>query len=382
MPFPKLNFADRIGVESPDRIWIQCVRTPHARIRKLFGSEEEARRWLAEHDRKHHTRAIEPTPVRHEEFTLKMLADVYIAHGRELMHLGDRDPKTIKFYEQCTRFLLAFFGPDYPVQRIDRHRISQYIVWRKKEFGTEGACVQKEISLLQTMYTWRFGIGLPWTLKAFKSEIRPKKREKRLYTKEEIQEFISAMEEGSLERAFTVMKYHTGLRNEELYNLRVQDVDLLSDPPVVTYQLRNKGAAKRREFMVLTPSVVRAITPMLRRKRPGDLVFTMHGRQLQGTSLRKRFMAASARVNEARAKALGRELREEERFPLVQSVADFRAEMMTELADTLGIETVSRGIAHNSVATTERHYWRKRIAENLKRRQVMAETMEKNAPVN
>jgi hypothetical protein len=283
-----------------------------------------------------------------------ILFDDFLAELQARVMRGEADEKTVKHYRQAQRRL---FHNDSPIRygtrsdEVDEGLIQRYVTWRQAlvvtvnrvSRATKGARLVKDLKALATVLRSR---GLPVQWRQRRRDIRPVRRTKRLYSPEEIAAFVGAMGAGSVERAFTVAKARTCLRNEELYNLTVSNV--LPDEQAFCYRLRNKQGEWITHRQPVTQDVIDELRPHLIGKRPGDFVFLLNGRKLGESSLRKRFIAASARMNERRdADGL-------KPFVPITGLKDFRTTGISTAAALSGnIRAVADLIGHRSVTTTE-----------------------------
>jgi integrase len=284
-----------------------------------------------------------------------ILFDEFLAELEARVMRGEGDEKTVKHYRQAERRL---FHNDSPIRygtrsdEIDEGLIQRYVTWRQalvvtgrggEKRSTQGARLVKELKALATVLRSR---GLPVQWRQRRRDVRPVRRTKRLYSPEEIAAFVAAMEPGSIERAFTIAKARTCLRNEELYNLTVSNV--LRDEQAFCYRLRNKQGEWITHRQPVTQDVIDELRAHLAGKRPGDFVFLLNGRKLGESSLRKRFLAASARMNQRReADGL-------KPFVPITGLKDFRTTGISTAAALSGnIRAVADLIGHRSVTTTE-----------------------------
>jgi integrase len=284
-----------------------------------------------------------------------IIFDEFIAELEARVMRGEADEKTVKHYCQAQRRL---FHNDSPIRygtrpdELDEGLIQRYVTWRQalvitgrggEKRSTQGARLVKELKALATVLRSR---GLPVQWRQRRRDVRPVRRTKRLYSPEEIAAFVAAMEPGSVERAFTITKARAYMRNEELYNLTVSNV--LPDEQAFCYRLRNKQGEWITHRQPVTQDVIDELRPHLAGKRPGEFVFLLNGRKLGESSLRKRFLAASARMNERReAEGL-------KRFAPITGLKDFRTTGISTAAALSGnIRAVADLIGHRSVTTTE-----------------------------
>lgn len=364
-----LKYKSRIATRD-GRAYFVCARSGHGKIFRAFRSKKDAEEYRAVHDTVNHSRILRDLGIPQRDsasipdVTLGDAFDEYIKHLERLEVDGLRDPGTVQYYRGIQGFLVEGFGHGAPLALIDRAAISVYTQWRRKRTDTRGARIVKELKALQTVARWKLGAPLPWTIPH--AEIRPVKRQQKTVDPSQIRQFIEAMPPRSIERAYAVVKLHTGMREVELRNLTVGAVDL--GKRTVSFLLHNKGGgAHELHVLPLTDDAVAVLRPLVNRKkrRVSEWVFTIQGRKLQYSSLRKRFIAASENAGIS---------------PPIESIGAFRHAAVTIATNTMGIEQVSRAIGHRSVRTTE-GYLRGQASEMKRRRQV-TEAIAKGLPVN
>jgi integrase len=372
VPLPTgLKFKDRHAYHE-GRHYFQCNRG-HKRIRLQFISKADYERARAQHDAEAHDveRSWQRAPGV-TRITVGSLVEDFNDHIHKLYLAGKRSRATVLGYEGIGRMLVSGFGELTHIETIDRQAVSDYIEWRrsrKPDRGwrtpTGGAVIAKELTALRTMLHWKTGYFPPWAVPL--DEIRPKKRKARSYTVDQLVRFVRSMPEGSVERGVCTLKLHTGLRSVEIFSLRVGDVDLPNRR--IEFILRNKKGNDEESFAILTETVVEAIAPLMKGKRKGELVFTLrNGAPLTHWSLRKRLAAASRKAKIT---------------PPIVAIGAFRAEAITALSETEGMELheISQAIDHKSVKTTEKHYVRRKAAAVERRKARMATALEERIPL-
>lgn len=362
-----LKYHDRIALKGKAAYFV-CARAGHKKLHRVFRSKRESEEYRAAHDTAIHSRLLTdlgiPQRRASDVVTLGEACREYVAHIERLEIDGLRDPATTLFYRSVTAFVIEGFGDDTPMSLIDRSAVAAYTQWRRKRTTTGGARIIKELKAIQTIARWKLGAPLPWTVPH--SEIRPVRRALKMVDPALIRRFIAHLPAGSVERAYAIVKLHTGMREVELRNLTVGAVDLADRS--LSFILHNKGGgAHELHSLPLTNDAVRALRPLVNRKkrRVSEWVFTVRGRKLQHTTLRKRFIAAS--------KAAGIE-------PPIESIGSFRHAAVTIASDAVGVERVSRAIGHRSVRTTE-GYLRGQASE-MKLRRVVTNAIARGLPVN
>jgi integrase len=156
-------------------------------------------------------------------------------------------------------------------------------------------------------------------------------------SREEIQSWFAAMEPGSLERDVVKLKVRTGIRNEEIYNLQAKHVFIRE--AVLRFVLRNKKRPVLHEIP-LSVDVVEMLAARVAELKPSDYVFTLKGRKLRESSLRKRFLRASERA---------------EIHPPITSMGQLRHLAITAGVNAVGTRQTQVAVGHRTVTTTERY---------------------------
>jgi integrase len=339
-----LKFKDRIALSPDGGYWFQCQK--RHRVRKFFRHKADAVAFRAAHDATEHTSLLHQLGIqRIGEHRLGDAARSRLAQLEEMERHGKRDPKTLKYYRDCFGWLVRFFGDAATLENITQEEINRYPSWRASVSASQGERIRKDLRALAMLYR-KNRISRKWDIPF--EDIRPERRSKRVYTPAEIRTFVAALPEGSVERVFVYLKIRTYLRNEELYNLRVENVDV--ENRELHFILRNKSPFGTPKFHVqpVTDDVIEEVKPYLAGKGPRDYVMTLRGRKLGESSLRKRLLAASRRMNEARVAAGLPTL------PAITALKDLRTTGITLATGVTGnIKAVSEFVGHESVTTTE-----------------------------
>ena len=162
----------------------------------------------------------------------------------------------MKDYRDITTRLTSVFGPGRSLDTIGleaardyvRHRLTGTIVYNGRQVQTSGARVLKELKFLERLAR-ECGVALPWsTKKHFADDLSESAettaRKKQAVSPEQAAVFIDNLK--GMARAFVITKALTVMRNEELYNLRVGDVDL--DAGLIHYIAVRSGSANQRSL--------------------------------------------------------------------------------------------------------------------------------------
>jgi len=267
-----------------------------------------------------------------------------------------KDWKTVKDYRDITARLSSVFGPGRTLETIGldaardyvRRRLTGRITYNGRQVHTSGARVLKELKFLERLAR-ESGVVLTWsTKKHFEDDLtqsaEAKARKKQAVSPKQATAFIANLK--GIPRAFVITKALTVMRNEELYNLRVGDIDL--DAGLIRYIARAKR--KRIPTVAVLPPEVRAMILPLMEDRPVNAwLFTCRRRKVQQSSFRKQFVKASeaAGLGEALGLGEGKEL---------GGVSWIRHSVVTALRPRLGVDAVQKYANHSSVKVTEEFY--------------------------
>ena len=237
-------------------------------------------------------------------------------------------------------------------------RLTGSLQYNGRQVRTSGARVLKELKFLERLAR-ESGVVFRWsTKKHFEADLTDDTRQssgsRGVIPPGKVVAFINNL--SGVARAFVITKALTLMRNEELYNLRVGDID--TQAGLIHYIAR----AKRKRIptvALVPPEVLAALRPLLC-DRPGDAwVFTCRGRKVTQSSFRKQFLKASA------AAGLGNHLGLSGEREL-GGVAWIRHAVMTALRPKVGVDVVSKYANHSSVTVTESIYDLDRHALELK----------------
>jgi integrase len=346
------------------RLIFRCRRGSHGEITRTFDTLEEAKRFRTSHDVEQHG---ENAPVAYRRSaTIGSAADELLDHLELLVARGKKDGKTLKDYRDLRSRLTEIFGVDRALETIDlaaarhyvRQRLTRGIEYNGRLVRTSGARVLKELKFLERLAR-DSNISFGWSAKKhFEDDLKEERRDatsgRRAIPAEKLVRFIASL--GGVARAFVVTKVLTGMRNEELYNLRVGDVDFESG--VIRYIAR----AKRKRIAavaLITPEVGEVLAPLAQGSESDAWLFTCRGRKVQQSSFRKQFLKASAEAGISVAADLTEGAG-------VGGVAWIRHAVMTAIRPRVGVDAVSKYANHSSVTVTEAVYDLDREALDLK----------------
>lgn len=354
---PGLAFRDRIATDGT-RWYFRCQSGGHqARAsRRTRALIEDARH---DHDEEFHrpTGVDEPSPP---------LGEILTRYARELERRGSKreiSPKTVRYYRDMIAALSRTLALD-PARQASSFTLLDIQAaleeWRETS-SSEGALLRKRVGTLRTILLWA-GVAPAWPV----PEIAQKRRAPCIYTEEQLDRFEAELPLGSVERAVFIAKRETVMRDVELAELRVGDVD--RGRRLIRYTLHAKRARYPHAFP-LSPRLARELAPLIEGRAPDEPLFTIEGgphsngpRALQETSLRRRYAAASRRytrrlsqqVREGKlSKGRLRELLEG--FP-IETISQIRHHGLTRLAQEVDPFTAQLAVGHRSITTTERYY--------------------------
>jgi hypothetical protein len=358
MPYPtKLRFVDR-HAQKNGKHYFRCSRSKghppdHPDFRLQFRTRSDYERGALRHDARFHDRDLARQLGIGISPTLGELVTTFLDRLDARRRAGEADPKTLLYYQAVCRHILTHLGVNTESDLIDSATIMRYVDARRKEEPAKGkqksagARIRKEVSALGTIFR-DSGIPVRWALR--RDAIRSPKKIRQEIGVDLIRHFIAAMKPTSIEWKFCVVKFATALRNEELYAANVADVDLAGR--VLVYTLKNKRGERLQHAAALNDLAAAAIAPLLAARPPDAPLFTLGGRRLTYTSLRKRFLRASER-----ATATLRKTDPAAAAISITAVGSFRREagsaVMEELQSTY---PVTEHFGHRTEQTTRKHY--------------------------
>jgi integrase len=323
-----LRLRDRIGKDSAGGHYFICQRRGHKRLVRKFAHRRDAEVARAQHDTFFHTiagRVLASQGIGRIHYLGPLVDEFLEAKSR-------KHPATLSHYRNHSNFLLRHFGPARIVEEIDQEAVDRFVAWRLKHTATGGAAAIKDLVTLGTMLRSK-GIPVHWRVKH--GDIAAERREREPFGDHRIRAFFGALSDGSLERAFVLLKMRSAIRDVELFDLRWKDVD--ADGGCIRFPLRSKRHTGRVHTFPVSPDVIAALAPLMAGKGPDDYVFSLRRNKLTKASLRVRFRRASERA--------GIE-------PPICGVGQLRHEMITLAKQKLGLKAVSEAIGHRSQATT------------------------------
>lgn len=359
-----MDWEDRVGELANGRFIFRCKRQGHAELTRTFDVVDDACQFRTEHDITQHG---DTPPVAYAaSATIGSAADALIEHLEMLVIRGRKDEKTVKDYRDIRARLTSILGAGRTIESIDlntarlyvNRRLSGGIRYNGREVKTGGARVLKELKFLERLAR-ESGVTLRWSSKKhFEADLVddvPKSGLKsQAVDPARVVAFINHLIGPA--KAFVLTKALTVMRNEELYNLRVGDVDL--NAGLIRYVARAKR--KRIATAALIPPELRTVLEPLITNRLADAwLFTCRGRKVKQSSFRRQFLRASA------VAGLGKLLRLEDDRQL-GGVSWIRHAVMTALRPKVGVDAVSKYANHSSVTVTESVYDLDREALELK----------------
>lgn len=364
------DFRDRIGKLPNGRSLFRCKRAPHGEVTRTFDTRLEAEKFRSSHDFEQHG-DLAPVAAA-KRATIGSASSALIEHLEILVTKGKKDWKTVKDYRDITARLTSIFGPGRAIDTIGldaareyvRRRLTGNIIYNGRQVQTSGARVLKELKFLERLAR-ESGVSLLWsTKKHFEDDLAESAeataKKKQAVTPQQAVAFINSLK--GVARAFVITKALTLMRNEELYNLRVGDIDL--NAGLIHYI----ACAKRKRIAtvaVLPPEVRAAILPLIKERPVNAWLFTCRGRKVQQSSFRKQFLKASKDAGLGEALDLGEEKE-------LGGVSWIRHAVVTALRPRVGIDAVSKYANHSSVTVTEGVYDLDKQALDLKGQAVEA----------
>lgn len=384
--------ADKHGVYWHDRIaqrvdgqFIFRCRKQHAEVSKWFDAKGDAVEFRTRHNHEYHLgdvdAAVAATTRAKTIKTLIEVADELIKEKQQNLEFGKGHIDTIRDMQLHRTRLVAFFTEKQALATMSRERVRGYVLHRLstsitynigkrdgslgRTVRTGGARVKKEIAFVYRLAR-RIGVDhqLDWRPESFdellnSAMVQPKKR--RAVPVEKIEEFMQHLEGPA--RAFVVLKALTALRNQDLFDLKVQDVDL--DARTMTHVVHAKRE-KRRSVAILAPELV----PILRRliidrKRDDWLFCKRNGKRMGKDAFKEEFKKAS------KAAGIGVYLFGDPDKP-TGGVGWIRHSVITAIRPISSLEAASKLSNHASVIVTEKFYDLDDEARELKRQGVEA----------
>lgn len=325
------RYRDRIA-HVGERWRFLCQRKPHRRLERWFNSATDARTFRSEHDaREHSILGLESRP---NPATIAGVIESFLVRFGALVRRGARHPRTLEFYTDKLRHVLAWFDPDTPVAVLTPSDISAYIEFRMSQNTTLGAVIVDELKALRHAIKWKTGALPAWNVPI--DDIQPVAREKVVYSDDEIVRFVANL--SGVAKAVVALKLRVPLRNVELEELRVGQVDLKARLIHVT--LHNKKKPYPATFP-LTEDVAALLRPLVEGRPPSALVFLLRtgAKRVELRNLRRQFLEAS--------RAAGLE------HP-ISAIAHLRNHTISLTANDrgMGLAATSRAVGHLSEQTT------------------------------
>jgi integrase len=363
---PGLKFSDRIAPYE-DGHYFFCQRAGHSPLLRLIpGMKKDAEAFRSAHDTAYHNMLLRHVGLKPAQLiTVHRLCAEWLKHVQKLEIEGDLNHQTTAHYEYTCDILKEAFSRGERAGDLDPSRISRFVHWMKENRKkSKGPLTVKCLQTLRTMLAWKH-IEPLWSIPY--REIRPESVEQRDDLGPDlIARFIAHLPYGSLEHAVAAMKAHTGMRNIEIYEARVGDIDI--EEKVIEPLLFNKTAKrKKRHVYPLTDELTEVLRPFVEGKPDDALLFTIEGRKLRKESLRGRFIKASTAA---------------EIDPPIRAIKEIRHEVVTVITDELDLGTASKWIGHDSEKTTKRFYYRdRRTKKKLDAKRQVAQLLARAIPI-
>lgn len=328
-----LKFHDRVA-RTDDGFVFRCQRVGHGEIVVQAALKRDIEQARTEHDASYHSSLGRRLNASGANLRLGDGCRDFLRYVGELEKAGKRDPKTTEFYGATCARLVEGFGATSLIAGITVSDCRAYVLYRTRTGGSRGARVVQELKVLEKIAKDR-GVQLSWRAKQFVDEVRPEKRSKRLLAKDQLVAFIQHLDKDAQD--FAIAKLRTVMRNEELYDLRVANVDL--DTGLIRYVARAKRVKKERSQPIasdLRPILVERCAGKL----PMAFVFTCRGRKVGQSSFRKACLRASKLA---------------ELDPPITGMSSIRHHMLTFLRALVGREGAA-DLAGHGADVLDRHY--------------------------
>src|ERR1700753_3563546 len=220
----------------------------------------------------------------------------------------------------------------------------------------------------------RHGLALHWRVRDFVEEIDPERLQKVRLSPGMVLDFVTVHGREGLFFDFTFTKLRTILRNVELADMLVEDVNLETDPvrrsdgeviPPLAIRYRQHAKARKAKAWSCVP-IPDDLAAILRRRTegrvPSERVFTNErGKPVSQYTLRPLAMAAW-RIVEKKWKVK----------PSNYGISQLRGQVTTALIREIDSEATSKFAGHSTVIITETYYNYDRESIDLKRRGSLA----------
>ncbi|HTK08962.1 MAG TPA: tyrosine-type recombinase/integrase [Ktedonobacteraceae bacterium] len=205
-----------------------------------------------------------PTPLHNALLTDQTsLADCIPWYRHELTLRG-KSNYTITCFLSDLKMFSDFVGPDEPVGRLSKERLTDWLM--KLKFGSRGQVpapktMARRVTFLKNFFSWlareeiiREDPAASLTLE------RPLPPLPELLNEDEVQALLNAATDDPRAHCLIVLILHAGLKKEEVMGLQLQHVDL-SDPehPLVTVHFEASTGKQHRERRLALPHLFTSI---------------------------------------------------------------------------------------------------------------------------
>jgi integrase len=350
------RWNDRVGSREDGNFVFRCQRD-HKELSRTFATYDEAASARAEHDVDVHPLHGHALRNDRKQDTLGEASRELLQYFASLIVRERRSDFTLVDYKSRSKALIDYFGPERQIDSITlpnirkymRDRLAKVKVANGREFRTSGSQVLKELLFLERLAR-ETKSTLDWSVKRLRDELVDdveveQHRKKRAVPQEKIRAFIDHLEGDA--KALVVMKALTALRNRELFNLKVGDVDF--EAGLVRYVAMAKRK-KKTALAPLAPELIPILQPLITGRKPEEWLFrTSTGRKCVSNSFRDAFKAAAdaAGIPEVFGMEEGKQH---------GGVAWIRHSIVTALRPQIGIDAVSKFAGHASTQVTQTYY--------------------------
>lgn len=186
----------------------------------------------------------------------------------------DVTAQTIEDLKRRIEAFIGWAGGDLEVTRVDRRLAGRYVTEVVQKRDTAAATRTKEVSALRTFFAWLLLRGsvesnpfdrMTATVKTSK---RGKEKARRPWTPEELEKLLGGLEVGHPVWALTALALYTGMRREEVAQLRVEHYNAKGGTLSVT---EGKTAAAIRDVPV-HPAIVPLVKHLVDTSPDGFLI--------------------------------------------------------------------------------------------------------------
>jgi integrase len=343
----RLCFRDRIAELPQGGFLFRCQRAGHGETILEAPRRRAVEDARTDHDHAYHRGRGVPQGA----LSLGQVVGDFQAYYGKLEILGKRDAKTTRYYRDIGARILEHLDKGLMAASVNKAMIRGYVLSRLAGGTTGGARIEKEIKGLFKMMR-HAGLEPGWHPRDFGDDIGAQRRPRPALTSSQVVGWIKAMDQDA--RDFAIVKLRTVMRNVELYDLRVKDIDFKAG------LIRFIKRAKRKKapaVQVIAPDVEQILKRRIKGKGPEDFVFTVMWRGEARKAGESSFRKACIRASKA-----------EKISPPITSLGIIRHHALTAIRAALGIDDAAASAGHSTVRVIEQHYDLDRDKLEAKRR--------------